>query len=492
VQRHSDAVSEADTAAAFAAAALQARLGPSSAQLAHMDQSQDIDPNPWGPSTHALGAQSMQTGHPQASHGMAAVPLHGPYDKLSQSASHLPSQQQHAFGGQSQSRAQGKAGSMPAATQAWFVNPAFGSESPMPSPEKQPRSQGPPMPHPSTYPGGAGPQHPTGVSTRQEGLSSVSGHAAVQQASPQQHSQDASRSMSFGAHPAHDQQQAMRYMSMHAPHSAGLSGHTHNRLHQQELHMDPAAASLHAPFEPSLQAGGKPALSHDTGHALNAPGYQSPQQQHLHRRHVFPSMPARQQQQQQLPQQADISGLQYQAITQRPATAGYSHISAPSLPPHARQPPVSPHQGPHHHLVQHHKPQAEQSDGQLQGQLLDQLQGQPVSELQQQQPAQQQQQQQPAQQQQQPAQQQQQQQQLGRLSGVDMGAYVQGLHQRLAAAEEQAAQARQHGERQAHTLEARITLLEGRLTFVEGEHHLLCLSLRSLSAVVYATSCASM
>ena len=463
VQRHSDAVSEADTASASAAAALQARLGPSSAQLAHMDQSQNMDPNPWGPSAHALGALCMQTGHPQASHGMAAVPLHGPYDKLSQSAGHLPAQQQHIFGGQNQSRAQGKAGSMPAATQAWFVNPAFGSESPMPSPEKQPRSQGPPMPHPSTYPGGAGPQHTTGISAQQQGLSAVSGHAAVQQASPQQLSQDASRMMSFGPHLAHDQQQATRYMSMHPPHSAGLSGHTHHRLHQQELHRDPAAASLHAPFEPSVQADGKLPSSHDTGRALSATGYQPPQQQHLHHRRVFSSMPARQQQQ-QLPQQADTSGLQYQAITQRPATAGYSHTSAPSLPPHARQPPILSHQGPHQHVVQHHKPQEEQSDGQLQGQLPEQLQVQTVGELQQQQPAQPQQQQ---QQQQQPG--------AGRLNGVDMGAYVQGLHQRLAAAEEQAAQARQHGERQAHTLEARITLLEGRLSFVEGEHHLLCL-----------------
>ncbi len=431
-----------------------------------MDQSHwDIDPNPWGPSAHALGPLSMQTGHPQASNGMAAVPSHGPYDKKTQSASHLPAQQQHAFGGQNQSRAQGKAGSVSAATQAWFVNPAFGSESPMPSPEKQPRSQGPPMPHPSTYPGGAGPQHPTGISAQQQGLSSVSGHAAVQQASPQQHSQDPSWSMSFGAHLAHDQQQAMRYMPMHPPHSAGPSGHTHHRLHQQELHRDPAAASLHAPSEPTVPAGGKPASSHDTGQALNATGHQSPQQQHLHRRHVFPSMPARQQQQQQqLPQQADTSVLQYQAITQRPATAGCSHTSASSLPPHARQLPVSPHQGPHHHLVQHHRPQEGQSDGQLQGQLPEQLQGQTASELQQQQPG------------------------GGRWSGVDMGAYVQGLHQRLAAAEEQAAQARQHGERQAHTLEARITLLEGRLTFVEGEHHLLCshscLSLSYLFAVV--------
>ena len=111
------------------------------------------------------------------------------------------------------------------------------------------------------------------------------------------------------------------------------------------------------------------------------------------------------------------------------------------------------------------------------------LQGQPLSELQQQQPAQQQRQQQ-EQQQQQPG--------GGRLSGVDMGAYVQALHHRLAAAEEQAAQARQHGERQAHTFEARITLLEGRLIFVEGEHHLVCflscLLLTSLSAVVYATT----
>ncbi len=478
VQRHSDAVSEADTASASAAAALQARLGPSSAQLAHMDQSQNMDPNPWGPSAHALGALCMQTGHPQASHGMAAVPLHGPYDKLSQSAGHLPAQQQHMFGGQSQSRAQGKAGSMPAATQAWFVNPAFGNESPMPSPEKQPRSQGPPMPHPSTYPGGAGPQHTTGISAQQQGLSSVSGHAAVQQASPQQHSQDASRSMSFGPHLAHDQQQAARYMSMHPPLSAALSGHTQNRLHQQELHRDPAAASLHAAFEPNVQADG---LSHHAGHALNATGYQSPQQSYLHRRQVFPSMPARQQQQ-QLPQQASTSGLQYQAIVQRPATAGYSHTSDPSLPPHARHPPLSPHQGTHHRLVQHHKPQEEQSDGQLQGQLPEQQQGQTLMELQQQQPAQQQ----------------QQQQQLGggRMSGVDMGAYVQGLHQRLAAAEEQAAQARQHGERRAHTLEARITLLEGRLSFVEGEQHLLCfhscLSLSYLSAVVHATTCASM
>ena len=442
-----------------------------------MDQSQNIDPNPWGPSAHALGAWSMQTGHPQASNSMAAVPLHGPYDKLSQSAGHLPSQQQHAFGGQSQSRAQGKAGSMQAATQAWFVNPAFGSESPMPSPEKQPRSQGPPVPHPSTCPGGAAPQHTTGISAQQQGFPSVSGHAAVQQASPQQLSHDASRMMSFGPHLAHDQQQAARYGSMHPPHSAAPSGHTHNRLHQQELHRDTAAASLHVPFEASVQADGKLASSHDTGQALNASGYQSPQQQHLHCRHVFPSMPARQQQ--QLPRQADTSRLQYQAITQRPAAAGYSHTSASSLPLPERQPPVSPHQGLYQHLMQHHKPQEGQSDGQLQGQLLDQLQGQPVSELQQQQLAQ-------------PQQQQQQQQSgAGRLSGVDMGAYVQGLHQRLAAAEEQAAQARQHGERQAHTLEARITLLEGRLSFVEGEQHLLCfhpcLSFRDLSALVHAT-----
>ncbi|KAA6418704.1 MAG: centrosomal of 44 kDa [Trebouxia sp. A1-2] len=151
VQRHSDAVPGAETASASAAAALQARLCPSSAQLAHMDQSQNIDPNPWGPSAHALRAVSMRSVHQQDSHGMAAVSLHGPYDRLSQSAGHLPSQQQHASGAQYQSRAQGEAGIMPAATQAWVVNPAFGSESPMPSPEKQPRSQGPPMPHPSIY-----------------------------------------------------------------------------------------------------------------------------------------------------------------------------------------------------------------------------------------------------------------------------------------------------------------------------------------------------
>ena len=414
----------------------------------------------------------MRSVHQQDSHGMAAVSLHGPYDRLSQSAGHLPSQQQHASGAQYQSRAQGEAGIMPAATQAWVVNPAFGSESPMPSPEKQPRSQGPPMPHPSIYSTGAGPQHTTGMSARQQGSSAVSGHAAVQQPSPQQHSQDASRSMSFAPHLAHDQQQAARYMSTHPPHSAGLSGHTHNRLHQQELHRDPAAARLHVPFEPSAQADGKPASSHDTGQALNATGYQSPQQQHLHHRHVLSSMPARQQQQ-QLPQQADTSGLHYQAIMQRPATAGYSHTSASSLPPHARLPLVLPHQGPHQHAVQHHKPQEEQSNGQLQGQLPEQSPGQALSELQQQQ--------------QQPG--------AGRLSGVDMGAYVQGLHQRLAAAEEQAAQARQHGERQAHTLEARITLLEGRLSFVEGEQHLLCfyscLSLRVVSALVLLV-CASM
>ncbi|KAL0034375.1 hypothetical protein WJX77_011722 [Trebouxia sp. C0004] len=455
VQRHSDAASEADTASA--AAALQARLSPSSAQLAHMDQSQSIDPNPWGPSAHALGALSMQAGLPQASHGMAAVPLHGPNDKLSQSAGHQPAQQQHTHVGQSQSRAQGKAGSMPAATQAWFVNPAFGSESPMPSPEKQPRTQGPPMPHPSTspgYPGGPGPQHTTGISTQQQGLSSVSGHAAVQQASTQQHSQETSGSMSFGPHMAHGQQQATSYMSMHPSHSPGLSGHTHTRLHQQELHRHPAPASLHAPFESNVEADRKPAPSSSSGQGLNATGHQSLQQQHLHRCHMFPSMPARQQQQ-QLPQQADTSGLQYQAIMQRPATAGYSHTSASSLPPHTGQPPVLHHQGPYQHLGHHHKPQEGQSDGQLQGRLLDQLQGQTVSELQQQQPAQQ------PQQQQQPG--------AGRLSGMDLGAYVQGLHQRLAAAEEQAAQARRHGEQRAHTLEARITLLEGRLSFVEGE-----------------------
>ena len=100
VLRHSAAASEADTTSA--AAALEARLAPSSAQLANTYQSQNIDPNPWGPPAHALNTHSLQQAQAKVSHSQPAAQVHecDPHSGLlqQQAASQSHGRQHHGFG----------------------------------------------------------------------------------------------------------------------------------------------------------------------------------------------------------------------------------------------------------------------------------------------------------------------------------------------------------------------------------------------------------
>ena len=459
VQRHSTVASEADDA--LAVAALQARLGPSSAQLAHLEgRPQSTDPNPWGPLAHALGTRpvqsreslAMHTPHDQPAGGQRG-PAHMPEHASSQS---LAQHQHHALKSHQHNMAQLDEATVPYASQAWFVNPAFGHDSPMPSPEKQPRSQPPPRPHPSTF-AGVHAQHTytTGHASQQPSFASASVAAS---ASPHQLSQEVAGSSRHGFQPGMlvEQQLHPRDAGFHVQSLHGASGQASGTLHQQPAYTGSSAAGTTQQLQHSSQA--LPDVhwqSEPCHHGGQAPGawvHPIPQHQGLHQRHVFPTLPTRQQ------HQAAVSGQQHESDVQQPGSHGYLQGSAEWLPQQAQRMPACSHVSrPHQHASQHDQVQPL---GQHQQPLL------PAHGLQQQQHDEHQQ----LHEQQQEGQAQ----DGGNTTGaLDMAGYVQQLQHRLAAAEDTAAQAGQEGELRAATLEARITVLEGRVRFVEGDYQML-------------------
>ena len=442
VQRHSAAVSEADSAVAAAAATLQARLAPSAAQLAHPDQSQNIDPNPWGPPAHAGGsfaipgrqAMAMRTSNvqpradPCRAHSTGAIGSAVAHQGQQQQQQQ---QQQHTRLSALPSRTQPNAGSMLEATQAWFMNPAFGSESPLPSPEKQPRSQPPPQPYPSTCTGlvhTAG--HPP-AGQHAAGLSGATAAASWCQGSPTQQTGAGSAGCTDELHGEQVPSYSPGMQWMAAPPQA--------RQHQQPWG-DTPQATVHSPEE-LAQWPESAGASHQLP-ALSSKGAAQCPPHSLHHWHGFPSLPSGQRYL-QTPQHKgsskqhgfpDLAG----SLAQHPSQhAQQCHLRSPYAAAHA-------HSSEQQHM--HQQQQQQQQDVVAQNSWR--------------------------------GQQHQLRQEAGAVCSDDrMSEYVGQLRERLAEAEEQSAHAKLEGDRRVQTLEARITLLEGRVRFVEGKGQLTCLSI---------------
>ena len=346
-------------------------------------------------------------------------------------------QQQHTRPSVLPSRSQPKAGSMLEATQAWFMNPAFGSESPLPSPEKQPRSQPPPQPYPSTS---TGPAHPLGYpaagqAQQHAGLSGAPAAASWSQGSPAQQRAVGSAGYACQLHDAQSPSYSPGMQCMAAPPQDRQLQQPWGNAPQTAVQRPEEAAqwpeSTGASMPQQLPARSSTMAARCSSHSL-------------HHRHGFPSLPARQYQQQTSHCQAESAQHGYSGVAGSPAQ---------QPPQHAQQSHFqSPHGAAHAHgSVQYRIPQQQQEQQQQEQQDVtrqESLLGQ----------------------------QHQQRQQAGNACSDDRTSeYVGQLQERLAEAEEQAAHARLEGERRVQTLEARITVLEGRVRFVEGK-----LQLRSL------------
>ena len=437
VQRHSAAVSEADSA--VAAATLQARLAPSAAQLAHPDQSSNIDPNPWGPPAHAVGdcaapgrqAMAMRTSNVQpwsesyeaySTGAMGSAAAHEGQQQQQQ-------QQQHKRPSALPSRTQLKAGSMLEATPAWFMNPAFGSESPLPSPEKQPRSQPPPQPYPST----CTPAHTSGHPPAGQHAANLAGAAAAGDRNQGTSIQQTAAGSAGYTDVLHGDQ-----MPSYSPGTQWMAAPPKARQHQQPWENAPQATVQNPeelPQWPDSAEASQQLCAHASNVVARCPSHS------LHHQHGFPSLPLRQHHQQDPQRESDLEQHGYPDLAgqQPPQHAQQSRFISPSAATHARS-------SGQHHMHQHQQQQQQQ---QQQGVVAqDAWQGQ----------------------QHQPPQ------EARTVCSDDrMSEYVGQLHKRLAEAEEQAARAQLEGDRRVQTLEARITVLEGRVRFVEGEAQLSCL-----------------
>lgn len=432
VQRHSAAASATDLA--DAAATLQARLAPSAARLAHPEQSQNVDPNPWGPPAHAVGTHALSGRQAMATFASNVQPRSQPDDvqpagaraaAAHQGQHQQQQQQQHTRLGVLPSRTQPKAGSMLEATQAWFMNPAFGSESPLPSPEKQPRSQPPPQPYPSTC---TGPAHlqgcpPAGQAQQHAGPSGAPAAASWSQASPAQQTAVGSAGYACQLHAAQSPSYSPGIHRMAAPPQDGQL--------QQPWEVAPQTAVQRPEEAPQWPESTLGASTSQQRPACSSTMVARCSSHSLHHRHGFSSLPARQQQQQTSqcqaePAQHGYSGVAGSLAQQAPQHAQQSHFQSPRAAAHA------------HGSVQHHMPQQQQQQDVARQNSL-------------------------------PGQQHQQRQEAGNACSDDrMSEYVEQLQERLAEAEEQAAHARLEGDCRVQTLEARITVLEGRVRFVEG------------------------
>ena len=441
VQRHSAAVSEDDSTAA--AATLQARLAPSAAQLAHPDQSQNIDPNPWSPPAHAVGscaipgrqAIAMRTSNVRPrldayqAHSTGAVGSATAHQGQQQQQQQQEQQQQHTRLSTLPSRTQPKAGSMLEATQAWFMNPAFGGESPLPSPEKQPRSQPPPQPYPSTCTGLANAAGQPAAGQHAAGLSGDHATASWSQGSPTQQTAAGSAGYTDKLHGEHVPSYSPGMQSMAAP--------TQARQHQQ-LWGNVPQAPVQIPEElapwPESAGASQQLPAHAGKTAAQCPSHS------LHNRHGFPSLPLRQRHQQTPQHKGNFRQPGY------PNLPG-SLVQHPTQ--HAQQGQLtSPYAAAHAHSSEQHMHQQQQQHQDVAAQ--NSWQGQQHKPRQ----------------------------EPGAVCSDDrMSEYVGQLRERLAEAEERAAHAELEGDGRVQTLEARITLLEGRVRFVEGKGQLTCLAI---------------
>lgn len=379
-----------------------------------------------------------------AAHALGVQPRSGMYDSYSAGAMGTANPHQGQQQQQQQqrtvlspsalpSRSQPRSGSVLEATQAWFMNPAFGGDSLLPSPEKQPRSQPPPQPHPSTC---TAPGYPSGYplagqhGQQQASLSDVA--ASWSQASPAQHR--AAESAGH-AHELHHKQAKLDNSGMQwtptraAAPAAGQHQHTSGNEAPAITFQGLGEA---AQWSGSAQASGSQQLPvHPSQAVAGGPAHS------MHHQHAFASQPARPPQQQTFPNEVESAQHSYQGVPR----------SLPQqLPQHAQQgqfkspPPVA-------HGSQQYQMQQQQG-----GAAQDSSQGQQHNQS---------------------GQQHWQQHEAGSVHNDDrMSRYVGQLQERLAEAEEQGAHARLEGDRRVQTLEARITLLEGRVRFVEGKGQL--------------------
>ena len=333
------------------------------------------------------------------------------------------------------------------ATAAWFSNPAYANTSPLPSPDKQPRSHPPPQPHPSSYPHTAQPStaHPHFASHKQ-GTAGVP-HASQIPSRPG--TSHAGSSLPEGNDTEFQIRQGLthRHYQEHVP-------HTHAEAHsvpQQETAFDNARPGRAFPDLParfvSQSQMSMPPQQQDNhqqpGWPPNSPLHVASQQAQYIGTAAPPAAPVE-----------HSSRSQHQPGQTPRASQQAQHGSQASL--QASRPPVLQdcHQQPNHPdgysrlqaAPQHAVSTASVQQHQQAQQLL-------MAQLLQQQP--------PPQQQQCDGQ--------GVQEYKDVMLLVQQLQQRLSAAEQWAAVVRAEAEDRAETLEARITLLEGRVKFVEGK-----------------------
>lgn len=402
-QQHAVSGTEAAAASGWAEGWVE---GASADQLLHKEpQQQPLAMSGRHSAHHAAGMQpalARESGNPQAAY----------------SADLLPSQQfwnqAAALSGLSQSQSHAADPAVAVRpTAAWFTNPAYtNAPSPMPSPERRPRSHPPPLPHPSQP---AAPQPLTGLpqsyaSTTYPSLPpSRPGTAQAAIAVPA----DSNNSWGIG-------------QTEHAAQPASLPAAAQQWQQQQQL-----ASGANAPAD---------AQQHNAGnHQAGVPTF----------RPTFPSLPprftARPQTSAAAAAGTELTAAQH--ATHQPHAAQAQMLSQRTL--HVGSP------GPEGSPQQHQAPPLQQWQ-------------QPEAQLQQQHSKQQHKQQQPQEQQPQHGQHQQQQQQQYDSSNHEAAMLVKQLQQRVMVAEQDAAVARAEADDRVGTLEARVMLLEGRLKFVEG------------------------
>ena len=289
---------------------------------------------------------------------------------------------------------------------AWFTNPAYtNAPSPMPSPERRPRSHPPPLPHPSQPAAPqplAGPPQSYASTTYPSLPPSRPGTAHAATAVP------ADSNNSWGI--ASSQHAAAS--SCHAAQPASLSAAA--QQWQQQQH---SVSNANAPADARQQ--------HAGNHQAGVPTF----------RPTFPSLPPR--------------------FTARPQTSTAAQHATHQ--PHAAQAQLSSQHTSHVGSPGHEgSPQRHQAPPMQQWHQLE-------AQLQQQHSKQQHKQQQPQEQQPQHGQHEQ-----HDSSNHEAALLVKQLHQRVVAAEQDAAVARAEADDRVRTLEARVTLLEGRLKCVEG------------------------
>lgn len=359
-------------------------------------------------------AQSV-THRQRTQHAAVRQPSHVPHAAqpyASSSADLLPSQefwlQAAAISATDQSRSHtGEPAPSARPTAAWFTNPAYTNAlSPMPSPDKQPRSHPPPLPHPSQP---AGPQHHAGPSH------SHSAHPLLPPSRPGT-AQASNATTSYSNH------------GWGLPHARQATSHSH---HAAQAALPPAVQQQQPIMHLRMPADGQ------------EEGVANPQASLLTFRSgpKFPSLPARftAGSQPTQPCEAGSSSSQRQHAHHQ-AHSNQVH-DAPKHAQHdlesaaVQQQSSQQHQVPHQMHLQQQELLIQQQESQIQQQQQWQLQSN----------------------------------NSGSKEQVNVLHLVQQLQQQVLAGEREAAVARAEADDRAETLEARVTLLEGRAKFLEGQ-----------------------